>query len=39
MALMTLRAVTVGLGGQPSVSRYAFSTTDSIPVQTDGEVM
>lgn len=39
MALMTLRAVTVGLGEQPSVSRYAFSTTESIPVQTDGEVM
>jgi diacylglycerol kinase family enzyme len=39
MALMTLRAVTVGLGEQPSVGRYAFSTTDSIPVQTDGEII
>ncbi|NMR28425.1 diacylglycerol/lipid kinase family protein [Crystallibacter degradans] len=39
IALMTLRAVTVGLGEQPSVSSYAFTTTDSIPVQTDGEVM
>jgi diacylglycerol kinase family enzyme len=38
MALMTLRAVTLGLGNQPSVSRYAFSTRDAVPCQIDGEV-
>ncbi|RAX16022.1 diacylglycerol kinase [Pseudarthrobacter sp. AG30] len=39
MALMTLRAVTLGLGHQPSVSRYAFSTSDTVPCQIDGEVV
>lgn len=38
MALMTLRAVTLGLGNQPSVSSYAFSTRDAVPCQIDGEV-
>lgn len=38
MALMTLRAVTLGLGNQPSVSRYAFTTRDTVPCQIDGEV-
>jgi diacylglycerol kinase family enzyme len=38
MALMTLRAVTVGLGNQPSVSSYAFTTRDAVPCQIDGEV-
>ncbi|MDQ1623951.1 MAG: diacylglycerol kinase [Actinomycetota bacterium] len=39
MALMTLRAVTVGLGIQPRVSRYSFRTLESVPLQMDGEVM
>lgn len=38
MALMTLRAVTLGLGNQPSVSSYEFSTRDAVPCQIDGEV-
>lgn len=38
MTLMTLRAVTLGLGNQPSVSSYAFSTRDAVPCQIDGEV-
>ena len=38
MALMTLRAVTMGLGNQPSVSSYAFTTRDAVPCQIDGEV-
>jgi diacylglycerol kinase family enzyme len=39
MALMTLRAVTLGLGQQPSVSSYAFTTRDAVPCQIDGEVV
>jgi diacylglycerol kinase family enzyme len=39
MALMTLRAVTLGLGHQPSVSSYAFTTRDAVPCQIDGEVI
>jgi diacylglycerol kinase family enzyme len=39
MALMTLRAVTLGLGHQPSVSRYAFTTRNAVPCQIDGEVV
>lgn len=39
MALMTLRAVTLGLGNQPSVSSYAFTTRDAVPCQIDGEVV
>lgn len=39
IALMTLRAVTVGLGAQQSVSRYGFTTVDPVPLQIDGEVM
>lgn len=38
IALMTLRAVTLGLGHQPSVSSYAFTTRNPIPCQIDGEV-
>ena len=38
MALMTFRAVTLGLGNQPSVSSYAFTTRDAVPCQIDGEV-
>jgi diacylglycerol kinase family enzyme len=38
MALMTLRAVTLGLGNQPSVSSYAFTTRDAVPCQIDGEI-
>lgn len=39
MALMTLRAVTLGLGHQPSVSNYAFTTRNAVPCQIDGEVV
>lgn len=39
LALMTLRAVTLGLGSQPSVSSYSFATIEPIPLQLDGEVM
>lgn len=39
MALMTLRAVTLGLGPQPSVSSYAFTTRNAVPCQIDGEVV
>ncbi|TDL37352.1 diacylglycerol/lipid kinase family protein [Arthrobacter nitrophenolicus] len=39
MVLMTLRAVTLGLGNQPSVSSYAFTTRDAVPCQIDGEVV
>jgi diacylglycerol kinase family enzyme len=39
MALMTLRAVTLGLGHQPSVSSYAFTTRNAVPCQIDGEVV
>jgi diacylglycerol kinase (ATP) len=38
MALMTLRAVTLGLGNQPSVRSYDFTTRDAVPCQIDGEV-
>jgi diacylglycerol kinase family enzyme len=39
MALMTLRAVTLGLGHQPSVTSYAFATRNAVPCQIDGEVV
>ncbi|YCH09151.1 diacylglycerol/lipid kinase family protein [Arthrobacter sp. alpha11c] len=39
MALMTLRAVTIGLGVQQSLNRYEFITLDPIPLQIDGEIM
>lgn len=39
IALMVLRAVTVGLGRQPRVSRCEFVTTKATPLQIDGEVM
>lgn len=39
IALMTLRAITIGLGPQESVSSYEFTTVDPLPLQIDGEVM
>jgi diacylglycerol kinase family enzyme len=39
LALMTLRAVTVGLGPQHSVERYAFTTLNALPLQIDGELL
>jgi hypothetical protein len=36
---MNLRAVTIGLGTQQSISRYDFITLDPIPLQIDGEIM
>lgn len=39
LALMTLRAVTIGLGPQDSVERYAFTTHSPLPVQLDGELL
>jgi diacylglycerol kinase family enzyme len=34
-----LKAVTRGLGPQPSVSEYAFTPVTPMPIQVDGEVM
>lgn len=39
LALMTLRAVTLGLGPQQSVDRYAFTTLEGIRAQLDGELI
>jgi diacylglycerol kinase (ATP) len=39
IALMVLRAATVGLGKQPRVSHFDFATTKATPIQIDGEVM
>ncbi|GAA3671999.1 hypothetical protein GCM10023081_07910 [Arthrobacter ginkgonis] len=39
LALMTLRAVTVGLGPQASVKSYAFTVVDPVPFQIDGEIL
>ncbi|MDR6436747.1 diacylglycerol kinase family enzyme [Paenarthrobacter nicotinovorans] len=39
MALMTLRAVTLGLGRQPSVNSYSFISRNAIPCQIDGKVV
>jgi diacylglycerol kinase (ATP) len=39
IVLMALRAVTVGLGPQQSVSRYGFMTLDPLPLQIDGEIV
>lgn len=36
--LTALRATTQGLGDQPSVSSYAFTTLKPLPYQMDGEV-
>ena len=36
--LKSLRATTTGLGDQPSVDRYEFTTLRPIPYQLDGEV-
>lgn len=38
MLLTALRAATQGLGHQPSVRSYAFTTLKPIPYQIDGEV-
>ena len=39
IALMVLRAATVGLGKQPRISQCDFATTKATPIQVDGEVM
>jgi len=39
IALMVLRAATVGLGKQPRISHCDFATTKATPIQVDGEVM
>jgi diacylglycerol kinase (ATP) len=39
IALMVLRAATVGLGKQPRISRCDFATSKATPIQIDGEVM
>jgi hypothetical protein len=39
IALMALRAVTIGLGARASVTSYSFTSTGAIPLQIDGEVM
>ncbi|MDQ0028452.1 diacylglycerol/lipid kinase family protein [Arthrobacter bambusae] len=36
--LMALQAATKGLGDQPSVSSYSFTTVKPLPYQIDGEV-
>lgn len=36
--LTALRATTHGLGDQPSVSTYEFTTLKPLPYQIDGEV-
>lgn len=38
VALMALRAATIGLGVQPGVREYSFITIDPIPFQIDGEI-
>ncbi len=38
IAVMALRAATIGLGAQAHVSRVEFVTVDAIDVQLDGEV-
>jgi diacylglycerol kinase family enzyme len=38
IAVMALRATTVGLGPQPRVDRVEFATVDAVPVQIDGEI-
>jgi diacylglycerol kinase (ATP) len=38
IAVMALRATTIGLGAQPRVDRVEFATVDAVPVQIDGEV-
>ena len=39
IALMVLRAATVGLGKQPRISHYEFATIKATPLQIDGEVI
>jgi diacylglycerol kinase family enzyme len=39
IALMVLRAATVGLGKQPRISHCEFVTTKATPLQIDGEVI
>ena len=38
IALMALRAATVGLGNQPRVSQFDFVTPQSVSFRIDGEV-
>ena len=39
IAVMALRAATIGLGAQAHVSRVEFETVDAIRLQIDGEVL
>ena len=39
IALMALRAVTIGLDPQESVQRFSFMSSRTIPIQVDGEVL
>jgi diacylglycerol kinase (ATP) len=38
IAVMALRAATIGMGAQAHVSRVEFATVDAVPFQIDGEV-
>jgi diacylglycerol kinase (ATP) len=38
IALMALRAATIGLGAQPRVDRVEFATVEAVPFQVDGEI-
>jgi diacylglycerol kinase (ATP) len=38
IAVMALRAATIGVGAQAHVSRVEFATVDGVPFQIDGEV-
>jgi diacylglycerol kinase (ATP) len=38
IAVMALRAATIGVGAQAHVSRVEFATVDNVPFQIDGEV-
>jgi diacylglycerol kinase (ATP) len=38
IAVMALRAATIGLGTQPRVDRVEFATVEAVPFQVDGEI-
>jgi diacylglycerol kinase (ATP) len=38
IAVMALRAATIGLGPQPRVDRVEFATVEAVPLQVDGEI-
>jgi diacylglycerol kinase (ATP) len=38
IAVMALRAATIGLGAQPRVDRVEFATVQAVPFQVDGEI-